>query len=64
MSLRETCAWAEAAGIASLADPSLIDRLARAATWLGDLVAALIAEQAPGCQPRSRNWHKRGFTLG
>ena len=46
MSLRETCAWAEAAGIASLADPSLIDRLARAATWLGDLVAALIAEQA------------------
>jgi len=46
MSLRETCAWAEATGIASLADPSLIDRLARAAPWLGDLVAALIAEQA------------------
>src|SRR5262249_53406784 len=31
---------------ASLADPSLIDRLTRAAPWLGDLVAALIAEQA------------------
>ena len=46
MSLRETCAWAEAAGIASLSDPSLIERLAKAATWLGDVMGALIAEQA------------------
>jgi IS4 transposase len=46
MSLRETCAWAEASGVASLKDPSLIDRLAKAAPWLGDIVTALIAEQA------------------
>src|ERR1700730_559504 len=46
MSLRETCAWAEAGGIASLADPSLLERLCKAAPWLGDIVAALIAEQA------------------
>ena len=46
MSLRETCAWAEAGGIASLSDPSLLDRLCKAAPWLGDIVAALIAEQA------------------
>src|SRR6266849_5568786 len=46
MSLRETCAWAEASGIASLSDPSLINRLAKAAPWLGDIVTALIAEQA------------------
>jgi IS4 transposase len=46
MSLRETCAWAEAVGIASLADPSLIGRLAKAAPWLGDIVTALIAEQS------------------
>jgi Transposase DDE domain len=46
MSLRETCAWAAAAGLASLADPSLIERLAKAADWLGDIVGALIAEQA------------------
>jgi hypothetical protein len=46
MSLRETCAWAEAAGIASLSDPSLIERLAKAAGWLGAVVGALIAEQA------------------
>jgi len=45
MSLRETCAWAEAAGLASLANPSLIERLAKAAPWLGDIVAALIAKQ-------------------
>lgn len=46
MSLRETCAWASAAGLASLSDPSLIERLGKAAAWLGDLVGALIAEQA------------------
>jgi len=46
MSLRETCAWAGAAGIANLSNPSLIDRLVKAAPWLGDIVTALIAEQA------------------
>lgn len=46
MSLRETCAWAEVAGLASLSDPSLIERLCKAAPWLGDIVAALISEQA------------------
>lgn len=47
MSLRETCAWAEAGGIVNrLSDPSLIERLCKAAPWLGDIVAALIAEQA------------------
>jgi hypothetical protein len=46
MSLRETCAWAEAGGIASLSDPSLLERLCKAGSWLGDILAALIAEQA------------------
>jgi len=45
MSLRETCAWAEVAGLASLSDPSLIERLCKAAPWLGDIAAALIGEQ-------------------
>ena len=45
MSLRETCAWAEAGEIASLSGPSLLDRLCKAAPWLGDIVAELIAEQ-------------------
>ena len=47
MSLRETCAWAEAGGIARLSDPSLLERLAKAAPWLGALVGALIADRAP-----------------
>jgi Transposase DDE domain len=46
MSLRETCAWAEASEIASLSDPSLLERLCKAGPWLGDIAAALIAEQA------------------
>ena len=46
MSLRETCAWAEAVGLANLSDTCLIKRLCRAAPWLGDMVGALIAEQA------------------
>src|SRR5712691_629105 len=46
MSLRETCAWAEVGGIANLSDPSLLERLCKAAPWLGDIVTALIAEQA------------------
>ena len=45
MSLRETCAWAEAAKLASLSEPSLMERLCKAAPWLGDIVAALIAQQ-------------------
>src|SRR5271168_3076311 len=46
MSLRETCVWAEAGGLASLSGPSLLNRLCKAGPWLGDIVAALIAEQA------------------
>src|ERR1700704_2181474 len=46
MSLRATCAWAEAGIVVSLSDPSLLERLCKAAPWLGDIVAALIGEQA------------------
>lgn len=45
MSLRETCAWAAAVGLADLKDPSLLDRLCNAAPWLGDIVAALVRRQ-------------------
>src|ERR1700724_2865590 len=48
MSLRETCAWGEGGEIPSLSDPSLLERLCKAAPWIGDIVAALIAEQAKG----------------
>jgi hypothetical protein len=61
MSLRETCAWAEAAGLVSLSDPSLIERLCKAAPWLGDIVAGLIAKQAEVPQGRWAGYRLRAL---
>jgi hypothetical protein len=61
MSLRETCAWAEAGGIASLSDPSLLERLCKVGPWLGDIVAALIAEQAKTPAPRWAGYRLRAL---
>jgi len=61
MSLRETCAWAEAGEIASLSDPSLFHRLCKAAPWLGDILAALIAEQASGPAARWAGYRLRAL---
>src|SRR6202142_4764651 len=41
MSLRETCAWAEAGGIASLSDPSLLERLCKVGPLLWGHVGGL-----------------------
>ena len=46
MSLRETCAWAEALRLACLSEPSLMERLCKAAPWLGHILAAMIEQQA------------------
>jgi Transposase DDE domain len=46
MSLSETCAWAAALKLACMSEPSLMQRLCKAASWLGDIVAALISQQA------------------
>jgi hypothetical protein len=59
MSLRETCGWAAAVGLARLKDPSLLDRLCNAAPWLGDIVAALISRQRAGLPAR----HWAGYRL-
>jgi hypothetical protein len=61
MSLRETCAWAEAGEIASLRDPSLLNRLCKAAPWLGDIVTALIADQANGPAGRWAGYRLRAL---
>jgi hypothetical protein len=50
MSLRETCAWAAAGGIATLSDPALIERLEKSADWLGDIVGALLGAPAKAPQ--------------
>jgi len=46
MSLRQTCAWAEATGVARLSDPALLERLCKAGPWLGAIVAALLSDRA------------------
>src|SRR4030081_753544 len=61
MSLRETCAGPEAGGIVSLSDPSLLERLCKAAPWLGDIDAALIAEQAKGPTGRWAGYRLRAL---
>jgi hypothetical protein len=45
-SLRQTAAWAEAAGVASLSDVALLKRLRKASDWLGHLLAIKLAERA------------------
>lgn len=46
MSLRQTAAWAEAAGVVSISNVALLKRLRSAADWLGYLVSAKLAESA------------------
>src|SRR5258705_31938 len=46
MALRETCAWAEAGGSASLRGPSLLERLCKAGPRLGCQGAALVSQRA------------------
>ena len=55
LSLRQTAAWAEAAGIASLSNVALLKRLRNAAPWLGHLLAIKLAERAS--PPRLRHAH-------
>lgn len=44
LSLRQTAAWAETAGVASLSDVALLKRLRNAADWLGHLLGSKLAE--------------------
>lgn len=45
-SLRQTAAWAETAGIASLSDVALLKRLRKSHVWLGQVLAAKLASRA------------------
>lgn len=45
-SLRGTCAWAKARGLASLSNPALEKRLQQAGPWLGEIAGALLAARA------------------
>lgn len=52
LTLRQTAAWAEVAGVASLSDVALLKRLRAASEWLGLLLGLKLAERAP---PPPRN---------
>jgi hypothetical protein len=47
LSLRQTTAWAEAAGVASLSNVALLKRLRAASDWLGFILGLKLADLAP-----------------
>lgn len=47
MSLRQTAAWAEVLGLASISNVALLKRLRGCTEWLGYLIAAKLADTAP-----------------
>jgi len=59
MPLRQTAAWAEVSGIASVSNVALLKRLRKCDTWLGQILGLKLAEMAPPpttmpTQPRVR----------
>jgi len=52
LSLRATAAWAETQGLASVSDVALRNRLRKAAPWVGQLLAAKLAERVEGLKPQ------------
>jgi len=59
LSLRQTAAWAEAAGAASISNVALLKRLRSAADWLGYLVTAKLADTAPFPSRTARKYNIR-----
>jgi len=59
LSLRDTAAWAEASGFASLSDVALLKRLRHAAPWIGYLLAVKLAERAEIPRPSDSNLRLR-----
>src|ERR1700742_1166387 len=59
LSLRLVAAWAETSGGAKISDVGLLKRLRRAARWLGEIVAAILADRMgsqSGGQASERRW--------
>jgi hypothetical protein len=59
LSLRDTTAWAEASGFASLSDVALLKRLRHAGPWIGHLLAVKLAERAKTPRPRDTSLRLR-----
>jgi len=54
LSLRQTAAWAQVAQVADVSDVALLKRLRKASGWLGQILAAKLAERAPPPQGGTR----------
>jgi DDE family transposase len=52
LSLRATAAWAQAQGLARVSDVALLKRLRKAAPWVGQVLAAKLAERIEGLEPQ------------
>jgi DDE family transposase len=52
LSLRATAAWAQAQGVAQISDVALLKRLRKASSWMGQLLAAKLAERVEGLEPQ------------
>lgn len=65
LSLRGSAAWAEVRAVATLSNVALLKRLRGAADWLGEIVAAILAERLPGPQgsPRCGDGNERRLRL-
>jgi hypothetical protein len=59
LSLRATAAWAQAEGLAEISDVALLKRLRNAAPWVGQLLAAKLAERVEGLESQSLGYRLR-----
>lgn len=59
LSLRATAAWAQAQGVASVSDVALLKRLRKASSWMGQLLAAKLAERVEGLEPQPLSYRLR-----
>src|SRR5215213_10129139 len=51
LSLRAAAAWAGVIGLADLSDTAVMNRLRRAASWLGEVAGTLLRRGAEACAP-------------
>lgn len=59
LSLRATASWAETQGLASVSDVALLKRLRKAGPWMGQILAAKIAERVEGVEPQAFGYRLR-----
>jgi hypothetical protein len=59
LSLRATAAWAQAQGLARVSDVALLKRLRQASPWVGQVLAAKLAERVERLEPQSLAYRLR-----